>query len=588
MGVLLTLCLCLPGLLEAVEVSAILEPNPVPLGENARYIITVEGGSPAQAPQIAGNADVEVAFIGSGNNTSIINGDISVTRSYTYIVQAKKLGKYRLPPVTIEVDGEEYQTDELILEVVKNTEAESLQTDSIAAVEIGLPERPLYVGESYATQLTLKLNTNLQFSNLSFPKILGESFILSEIPQEQPPRQSRTVVNGKYFNTFTWDVAVTPVKAGTTPLQVSQETVVAIPEKRSSSRRDPFDIFNDDFFPPRYTKRQLNLISDNRNVEVLPLPEHQKPESFSGAIGDFSVSCSIANNQLKAGDPITLSLTVSGTGNFARLTAPAFTDEDNFKTYPPRVSDESLDQTQIEGSKTFEYILIPRSADIVEVPPIAFSWFNPQAGEYSELNTEAIPVFIESPERVQTSATPQLPKLNLQNQANDTTLLPLKLTLGDTVSWIQGGSTQRLITASLVTPIAILGLIYFLLRNRRQAHNNLERQRRRELDEALARRRKDFQQAQREGNTQAFYEAGSRMLQITLARPLGCKPDAITRTDIEALWTPSLGSSELLAQACAFLDKTDALRYSGGAAANIDFNREQNELETLLRNISSK
>ena len=581
------------GTLQAqVGVSAVVDPNPIVLGQTGQLKITIEGSQQSEPPQVESNEYMEFAYRGPNTQFMNVNGKTTVSITHVFTVRPLRVGQYRIAPLTLFVDGKPYKTEQIEIEVVEQAEA-GIDIKEVAWLEFDLPERNVYVGETISSELRMIMLNQATFPTKGLPQIEGDAFSIT--PIDTQPQITRSVKNGRYYDVYLWKIGITPVKAGSQTLKFKAAHVLRIPENRRNTRRDPFSAFGDPFFDSmfgRYNDTEILAESEPAVVTIESLPEEGRPESFNGAIGEFKATAAADVIDLAEGDPITLRIQIEGEGNFSQMGPPDFPANEQFKTYPPRVLDEQLDTQGYSGNKQFEYVVIPLSSQITEVPEIPFSYFNPMTGAYSEMNTPAIPVSIQAAvqQSLPTPQNPQNPQLSFRNSSQNRgdNLLPIKVSLGSTVSPPTIARVHNTLTIGIVAPIGILGLAYAIRRSRHSSQNDKERIRLKELDQKMAQHRQDMQKARNNNEAHDFYQAGCRVLQVALARQLGCNPESITEKDIGALWVPALGDDTIKESIQAFFSKVDALRYSGNAMPVGALEKEELELESILRQLGKK
>ena len=593
---LTALCLCgfAMGLSGQITVRATIEPNPIPLGESGQLKIVIEGSQKAEPPEMRNDQNLEFAYRGPNTQISWVNGAMNATITHVFQVRPLRLGKFRIPPQTLFVDGKNYQTNEMIVEVVEQSES-TIDVRDITYLEFDLPERNIYLGETIGSELRMVMLNQANFPNKGVPQTEGDAFSIT--PIDQQPQVTRAVKDGRYYDVYIWKIGITPVKAGVQDLQFKATHTLRIPENNSRSRRDPFSVFrNDPFFDNmfgRYQDKQIFALSEPAKITVEPLPQEGRPETFNGAIGNFDIEASTDSTDLVEGDPITLKIAIKGEGNFSQMIPPEFPQSDSFKTYPPRVVDEQLDQQGFVGSKQFEYVVIPTSADIRAVPPIQFSYFNPGSGTYSEMNTPPIAISIQASNQAPantpiTGFTNNPLTMQSRGNENENLILPIKISLGSTMVPPTLDRVQNILAMSVVAPLGILGLAYLIRRSRLSSQNDKERLRLKALDQKMLVHREEMKVARTNRESHSFYQASCRVLQVALARQLGCNPEAITGKEIHALWVPSLGEDHIKTSIQEFFQKVDAHRYSGGASDVMAWEKEELELESILRQLGKK
>ena len=170
-----------------------------------------------------------------------------------------------------------------------------------------------------------------------------------------------------------------------------------VPDSRRSSRRGALDPFGGDPFGFFGGGREVLLKTDPVTVKVRALPEEGKPKDFCGAVGQFALSARVDKTAAKAGEAITLTVRLAGTGNVKVVAAPDLTELDGFKVYDSKSNESSRAvDGKIQGQKTWEFVIVPTAGGNVTLPPVHLSVFDPDTGKYVALATAAIPLNVEA------------------------------------------------------------------------------------------------------------------------------------------------------------------------------------------------
>jgi hypothetical protein len=234
------------------------------------------------------------------------------------------------------------------------------------------------------------------------PEITGQGFTAQKLQQSS---QNLETINGKPFDVVTFKTAITAARAGKFEIgPVKAKAQVVVPRRRSAPRsRSPFDLFDQDdpFSDPFFSnpfaqfgeRRDISISSDPVGLEVKPLPP-KAPPSFSGAIGSFTMATDAKPKSVQVGDPITVTSTISGRGNFDRVNAPLLEDEQGWHKYPPSSKFKQDDEVGISGTKTFEMVLSPNEKK-QSLPLLAFSYFDPAKEQYVTLHSETTPITVQ-------------------------------------------------------------------------------------------------------------------------------------------------------------------------------------------------
>jgi hypothetical protein len=331
---------------------------------------------------------------GPNQSTSIqfINGVQSGSISYSYILQSKNIGKFSIGKASVEFDGNTYLTKPLNITVVKGTskpktqkkEEGTISNEEIAKnlfIKATVDKRKAYLGEQVTVtyKLYTRLNIAAQMSINKLPQYQG--FWTEELETSTNIIFMTEVINGKQFRVGTLKkAALFPSQTG--KLEVTPfELTVPVQIKQTRNRNNIFDdFFNDPF--GRSKTIEYNAVSNKISIDVLPLPLKDQPESFKGAVGDYSFKASIDKTNAKTNEPVTIKVVISGKGNLELVELPELNIPTGFEKYEPKTSEKIANKNIISGSKTAEYLMVPRVVGKREISAIEFSYFNPGKKKY--------------------------------------------------------------------------------------------------------------------------------------------------------------------------------------------------------------
>ena len=355
------------------------------------------GGANLQLP------DLGKFHIMSGPNESsamqIVNGAVSSSVTYSYVLQPKEAGKFTIGAAPIEAGGVTLKSAPVAVEVVKGTTRPRPQAggqDDAAQIGENLFLKATvdrtHVAQGEQVNLTFKIYTRVSSANYAVEKNPTMTGFWGE--DVETPKNIQTnpeTLNGKQFRVgIIKRTALFPTQSGELeigPMEV--QAAVQIQDRRST---DPFESFFRDPFG-----RQVNYVvkSDPIKIRVDPLPPDPPPD-FKGAVGQFAMRTTVDKKTTRTNEPIDLKVTVSGTGNIKLIESPAVELPADFEQYTPKVSD-NINRTgdRISGSKTFEYLLIPRYPGMKVVKPVTFSYYDPSKREYVRLHSPQIELNVE-------------------------------------------------------------------------------------------------------------------------------------------------------------------------------------------------
>ncbi len=381
--------------------TATLDRDTITLGDNATLALTFEGGTPKSLPAVPDVPNLQIVGSGTSLSQSFINGQSTSTITYNFTVTPRQVGDYTIPGFTAELGTEKFSTPPLTLKVLKPTAPppEAIKSGAQDAfLKLVLARKEIYVGETVVAELDLYLLSRVQnvsqFQLTGFP---ADGFNVGKMAQGQR-RQAR--VGNALYTLIPIYFPLKAIKAGPMALgPVTARTVVELPSQNRSRGslldqfgfRDPFEVEHE----------SLTLATDAENLQLLPLPGANVPPQFNGAVGTYSMNVTAGPTNVAAGDPVTVKIQISGRGTLDSLTLPEQPGWNKFTTYPPTTKLETTDSLGLQGVKTFEQIMVPRDPDIKALPPVVFSFFDPDQKGYRTLSHPPLPLVVRP-----ASATP--------------------------------------------------------------------------------------------------------------------------------------------------------------------------------------
>jgi hypothetical protein len=400
------------GSINAQSFTASADNTTVGLNDRFQVTFTFEGNdinslSNFSPPDFAGF----MVLSGPNQSTSmqIINGAVSASLSYSFYLQPKNLGSYTIGSASIRYKGSFYKTDPITIQVQKgsanagnqqnnSSNSSDVSNDEIAQnvfVRASTDKQKAYLGEQVT--VTYKLYTRLsiasQMSISKLPQYPG--FWAEEIETPNNINFTTETYEGKKYKVgILKKVALFPTQTGelsVTPFEL--DVPVQIQKKRRNNNVFD-DFFNDPFFGMGQTI-DFTAKSNSLKINVQPLPSANVPDSFNGAVGNFSMDSQIDKKQTKTNEPITLKITINGTGNISLLDMPEIKLPAGFEKYDPKVNEQITRTGKISGKKTAEYLIVPRDAGKKEIPPVKFSYYDIDKKSYVTLSSPPYTLNVE-------------------------------------------------------------------------------------------------------------------------------------------------------------------------------------------------
>lgn len=407
--------------------SARFEADTTAAGEAVGLQLIFTNCGQVEAPKLPELTNCTVRYIGPQTSLSFINGERSSSVIHRYAVQPTAPGLVVVPALSVQVNGNTFTSQPLVLKVTKG-----FDISTIGSLQIVVPKTDVYVGE------TIPVEVRFTFKHAPArqepPSLKMDGFVKG---RQGGPEGGSANVNGEIQSVARWSIAVTAVKAGEIDLGPAEFQTIYIFQSRR--RRDPFDDpFFGGFFGGGGEQRQLTFTSEPVKMHVMAPPPAGRPAGFNGAVGKFAIEVSASPTNLIVGDPITVRIKVSGKGNFDGLQLPDFPANSGFQAYPGTNIFESRDALGLEGVKTFEQVLIPDRPGLAELkyPPLPF--WNPDSKKYDLARPRSIPLTVRPNGIVQAQPVGTLPPTGgggnpTPSVASD--LRPLKPDLGAVVAW---------------------------------------------------------------------------------------------------------------------------------------------------------
>lgn len=382
--------------------------------------LTVAGTQNVQPPEIPAIEGFNLLYGPSiATQTSIINGEVTTSRSFEYGFSPSKEGTFTIPAVEVLYKGRRYKSDPITVEVQKGIARQEPGREAQEGEEAAAPKGPtdaeiaqrlfveLSVDKTEAVLneqiiLTFRFYRSLAVDDLNYLPPSTQGFLEEELGKQ---KNYRKVINGIEYEVIELKKALFPVTTGRleiTPAKLTCNLIMRAPSqqrRRSGSIFDEFfgDPFSDSFFGGRYVKRPVAMASKPVTIEVKPLPAEEKPPTFDGAVGEFDLEAEAKPREVSVGDPITLQMKIKGRGNLQGIKAPTLlVDLSLFKTYEPEGKTQILDrESGIAGEKVFEKVLIPNDEKIREIPAVEFSYFDPTERRYQTKRAGPFPIKVK-------------------------------------------------------------------------------------------------------------------------------------------------------------------------------------------------
>ena len=546
-----------------------------------------------QAPSFEGFNVVGGPFTSTSSSIQVVNG--SVTRStrisYTFAVQAIREGTFRIGAASLTVDGNKVSSEPFEVKVlpddgssaasgggVNSSQGQGQQSTSdpqVSGKDLFLrcipSKKSVCVGEQVV--LTYKLYTKVPVSSVSVSKMPSYAgFWTKDISDNSGKlKQSSEYVNGiEYTTAEIQKVIIVPQRSGNLTIDpMTMECIAQIRTERSSRRSmDPFEaFFNDPFFNNNITNVQKELSSQSLSIDVKALPENGKPDSFAGAVGNYKFTSSIDKEELSTNEAVTITFTVSGSGNIELLQMPEPVFPPDFEVYDPKITTNVDASSQgMTGTKKAEYLAIPRRAGSFSVQPVEFTFFNPSTGTYQTLLSEPYELSVRKGKDsdgdgggVYASNQEDIKYLgsDVRHIMNDGAKLKPKHS-----SFFASSVYFAILLGLLVVFIALL----FILKKRAEMAKDTAANRNRKADKVARGRLKNAYQHLKAKDQEKFYVEMSQALWGYIADKLGIERSKLSMETVSETMKANNVPDELTQQFVDTLNSCEFARFAPGSA----------------------
>ena len=593
-------------LLEAVgQVRVSLQaPAQTEVGQRIRvsYVVNTQDVDNIEVGEFPGFEVLYGPSTSTSSSFSIVNGKTSHSTqvTYSYTLQAKKAGTYKLPVATVKSNGQTYRSNQASIQILQGDDSgnndnggstgngstrqrlqsagERITKDDLY-ITVTASKRKLY--EQEAVLLTYKLYTLVSIDQCmgKMPDLDGFHTQEIELPQQKTLKYER--VNGRNYGTVVWSQYVLfPQKTGTLTVPAIEFEAEVVQQERSI---DPFDAFFGG--GSSLVRVKKTIVAPAVELQVEPLPA--RPANFSGAVGtQFSISGSLTPEQVDANDAVSLRLVVNGVGNMKLMKAPTIQWPKDFESYDPKMNDKTHVGTNgASGNVVYDYTAVPRHGGKYTVPPIEFCYFDTNTRSYKTLRTDSFSVAV--------AKTAGSGVRRVVNQEDLTVLNSdiryIKTEMADVLpsGTVFFGTLNYVL--SYVSSLMCFLLFVAIFYRQAKANANVARRRGRRAGKAASKRLKAASKLQKEGDSRAFYEEVTRALWGYVGDKLNLPVAELSKDNVGEQLTSRGVGEETIGRFLQVLGDCEFAQYApGDASATMeklyaDATDVINELETMSK-----
>ena len=552
-------------------------PDVVVSGDQFRLSFTVNSqkGKDFRAPSIKGFEVLMGPSRSSSSSTQIINGKVTSSSSvtFTYILMAGEAGTYTVPAASIEINGEKVFSNALTIKVLpkdQSDDAGSAATGNVSQSQSAggrispndffftTTASKTHVHEQEAILLTYKVYTTLDLRQLlgNISDLKGFHSQEIDVPTQKEWRLEN--YKGRNYKTIVWrQFMLFPQQTG--KLEIPSVEFEGIIAQRVQTSDDPFDAF---FNGGGVVEVKKKIQTPKVIIEVDPLPT--KPAGFSGGVGQFNLTASISATEVKTNDAITLKLVLSGSGNLKLVGTPEVKFPEDFEVYDPKVTNNfDVTSAGVSGTKSIEYLAIPRHAGDFTIPPVEFTYFDVKSNGYKTLKTEAYAIKVAKGQG------------NSDQVIADFTNKENVKVIGQDIRFIKMGNTTfskkgdflfgtGSYWAAYWVPFVLFAAFVVFYRKQAQENANVARVKTRKANKVATRRMKQAGKLLAENKKNEFYDEVLKALWGYISDKLNMPVSQLSKDNIEAELAGHGVSAELIQDFIGALNECEFARYAPG------------------------
>jgi len=537
----------------------------------------------------------------------IINNQVSqsITLSYTYTLEATAEGTFTIPAAKVVVDGNTYTSNQATVVVSGQVQQQQTQprgqtqqpsqqqaptrqtvSDEDIYIRAIISNRNPWQGERVT--LTYKLYTRVGVSQFNIDKLPSFQGLWSEdVTQSGQVQVTEEVIDGQRYNVATLkQFLIFPQRSGEIridPLEVQTWIRLATTRRTGSF----FDEFFGGFGGFETIERKVRSNAVVMNVKTLPT--QNRPGSFNGSVGNFELNASISSTNIKANEPVSLTLRVSGTGNLRMVEKPEVTFPINLESFEPKVTDNIRVQAGgVSGSREFEYLLIPRTGGTFDIPPVQFSFFDPSSQRYVTRTTQKFTINVEGGPAT-TGGETSVSQQDVQYLATDIRFINNNNFRLYPVGALFFRST--LFYVLLIVPIIVFALLLFFWRRHIRLRADTVLMNNRKAEKIAKKRLKTAGNLLKQGNANEFYDEIFRALWGYLSNKLSIPVSKLSKDVVSDVFNQKGVKTELANKFIETLNDCEYARFAPGeprARMDETYNQAIDTIVVLEKELKNK
>ena len=484
--------------------------------------------------------------------TSYVNGERKFSKTYSYFLKPLKKGKLKINQASIEIDGEIYkslQIEVLITDSVKQPSDSITQyynDDDIelrALISKGSP----YLNEPITVVYKLYYKAPINISDARETETPNFKDFWSQIIKIPQLKVKREIYKGQNYNVVEWrKVVLYPQKVG--ELEISPLSLNLVLDVPTDKR---------DFFGNVIYDQTSQIISTGmRRIIVKDLPQLGKPDSFSGAVGNFEFDVILNKNSLRATESFQAELKVKGNGNLKLFDLPDILVPNSMELFEPEREELiSTNLSGMSGSVSKYFTVIPRFQGNFPIEEVEFSYFDPNTEKYKVLKSPRLTIDVYDGPVISSTITNDNSNIITSNDSFRFIKLKGNLREVNNDVFFQSQFFYAIVTTPFILLLSFL-LFTTYKRNRKESYSELIRIEERKINKMIDSAKKSI------GDKILFYDKIEKAIIKSLMVKFSIRMDSLNKEKIQQIGHEKGLSKDDVLLIIKLIENCEKARYS--------------------------
>ena len=578
---------------KGIEVCSYVDKTTIGIDEELTLTFEIKGEDIGKVgePEIPPFDRFELISTSSASSTSIniINGKMTkeVTKQYIYTLQPIEIGTAIIPSIKVKYKGEELST-----KIIKVIITKSTGTSGQAHSPLSSPKSKPIPSQKISDNIFIEVLVDKQNVVIGEPITvtykLYSSYDLQNISPEEMP-----TFNGFYKEIVYQAKNITPrieVKRGKRFYSILLNRFTLFPTQEGHQTITPMKLICTIELPPKNwfdfgSTKRIRVNSRNVYIDVKPLPTEGRPDNFRDAVGEFHIQANASKKVLKAGDALTYTIIISGSGNIKMFQPPKLEELPNFRIFDPEIKNEISDTNAgIDGRKIVKYMLVPLEKGNYTIPAVEFSYYNPRIHKYVVKKTEPVDIVVEKSDKKYILAGNDFAKKDIRVFGTDIAFIKLDDNIENfRLAYKTPIYILLFLLSLLATPIS---LIYQKNRERKFIDSGYLRSRM--AMKILKKYLQNAEQEKRKGNIKSFFASAENGLVKYITDKLNISRGATSRDELITLLQQNKIGDDLLHKISDFFNFCDLVRFSPQNFSQTDIEKQYEKLQKIINELTEK